>query len=107
MSDLSDTARALSLLERDLTAVEKTMETHEQADNNRFLLARKDIMELEERDAKRARSVHDRMDFLEDYLKLVHDQMIDGFRKLGAAIEQRDPNEITPRIRKRDEKNGH
>lgn len=105
MSDLRDTAEALSLLERDLSAVEKTMEEHEQADNSRFLLARKDIMELEERRDGDKRSIMARLDFLESFMHLLQDQMIAGFR--GEPIERRDPNEITPRVRSMDEKNGH
>lgn len=106
MSDLSDTAAAMTALEQSVMAVEETMVEHEQADNHRFLLARKDIKEAEERTSSKDRALNQRLDFLESYMNLLHDQLIEGFRKLGAPIEKRDPNEQTPRVGKHGP-NGH
>lgn len=69
MSDLSETAAVLDMFDRDLRS-------HETNDSARF-------KQLQEAAAKAARNdVH-----LENLVTLLHDQMIEGFRKLGAELE--------------------
>ena len=69
MSDLSETAAVLDMFDRDLRS-------HETNDSARF----KQLQEAAGQQA--AKSVH-----LENLVTLLHDQMIEGFRKLGAELE--------------------
>jgi hypothetical protein len=74
----------------DLEARAKThddrLRDHETADSQRFLQAQEGIA-----------SLHYEIEFVKNHLNLLHDQMVDGFRKLGASINKRDPDEVTPR----------
>ena len=69
MSDLRDVAEALTIFDRDLV-------THEDADSKRF-------GQLQEAAGKQA----DRTTHLENMVTLLHDQMIEGFRAMGAKVD--------------------
>ena len=80
MSDLSDVAAALQATELDVSALEDAARTHEDADAVRF-------KQLQEDQGK----VHTKLDNLETLLTLMHDQVIEGFRKHGVILEHREP----------------
>lgn len=89
-------SKALKPFDTDLADLEKRAETHDQrlqehekADNARFMQAQQGIAEL-----------HHEVAFMKNHLELIHDQMLDGFRNLGAQITKRDPNEVTPPVRR-------
>ena len=58
---------------------------HEKADAVRFLQAQEGIAAL-----------HYEVEYVKNHLNLLHDQMIEGFRKLNVVINKRDPDEVTP-----------
>lgn len=104
MSDLTDTARALEAIDVDVSALEAAAaaqavelvgvvtraKEHEQADANRFLQVHAAIGE-----------VMYKMDHFENLVTLLRDSMHEGFAALGAKIEKKDPNDITPPRRRR------
>lgn len=73
----------------DLEARAKThderLQKHEEADALRFLQAQTEIG-----------AIHYELEYVKNHINLIHDQMIEGFSKLGAAINKRDPDEVTP-----------
>lgn len=75
----------LADLEKRAKAHDERLVAHEEADSLRFLQAQQGIAEL-----------HHELEFVKNHLNLVHDQVIEGFRKLGAQLTKRDPNEVTP-----------
>ena len=68
MSDLRDVAAALTLFDRDIVA-------HEESDAKRF----KQLQDEAGRQAEETKH-------LGDMVKLLHDQMIEGFRAMGAKV---------------------
>ncbi len=78
MSDLADTVRALDVIHADLSTIEKAAKAHSEADDARFQQLQGD---------KGMAGVHAKLSHLENYLTILQDQMIDGFRQLGARIE--------------------
>lgn len=84
-SELRAHVAALEAIETDLTALEGAAKDHERKDMDRFLQLGQGMATLE----------HE-LEFIRNHLTILQDSMIEGFRKLGAQIEKRDPNEVTP-----------
>lgn len=84
-SELRATIAALDAISTDLGDLEARGRAHEKADAERFAHLSEGAAQLE----------HE-IEFVKNHLNLVHDQLLEGFRKLGALIDKRDPNEVTP-----------
>jgi hypothetical protein len=79
MSDLADTVRALDVIHRDLSTIEKAAKVHSEADDSRF-------QQLQGEHGMAG--IHATLSHLGNVLNVLQDQMIDGFRQLGARIER-------------------
>ena len=85
-------SRALEPYETDMADLEAkanaaavAMKEHEVHDVNRFLQLHQGMADL-----------HHEFEFVKNFMTILQDSMIDGFRKLGAVVEKKDPNEVTP-----------
>ena len=92
-SELRAISAALATFNTDLSDLEKRGSEHERKDGDRFLQLHQGMAALE----------HE-LEFIKGHLTILQDSMIDGFRKLGAEVRKRDPNEVTPPRRGRDGK---
>ncbi len=73
-----------------LGEIQQSAREHEQHDVNRFLQLHQEMSEL-----------HYEFEFVRNFLTILQDSMIEGFRKLGAEVPKKDPNEVTPpRVRR-------
>lgn len=88
-SELRQQVHALDVLSAEIGTVEAAQAAHQTQDTDRFLQVHQGVASLEHR-----------LEFVEMRLELMHDQMIEGFRKLGAQMDRRDPDETTPRPRR-------
>lgn len=95
-SDLRAVAKSFVQVDTDLGTVENAVKAqaealrgHEQKDADRFLQLHQGQANLEHR-----------FEFLEMTIEVMRDEMIEGFRKLGALVRKRDPNEVTPDYRR-------
>lgn len=85
-------ARSLETFDTDIGTVENAvgklttdLKEHEVHDVNRFLQLHQGMADL-----------HHEFEFVKNFMTILQDSMIDGFRKLGAEVEKKDPNEVTP-----------
>lgn len=79
-SDLRRLNGTLRLFHEDMVALEKAAAEHEQSDTDRFGAV-----------AKGNAALAADVAFIKDYLNVLHDQMIEGFRQLGARLEKVEP----------------
>lgn len=88
-TDLADLERLAQEQSKAVSDHAKKSEEHELADVRRFLQVHAEISKL-----------NHSLEFLHNRIDLMHDQLIEGFRNLGAQITKRDPNEVTPPVRR-------
>jgi len=75
----------LADLEKRAKAHDDRAKAHEENDVNRFLQLHHGMADLEHR-----------LEFVLNMITLMRDDMHEGFQRLGARIEKKDPNEVTP-----------
>jgi hypothetical protein len=79
MSDLGDTVRALDVIHADLSTIENAAKLHSESDDARFRQLQGD---------QGMAGIHATLAHLGNVLIVLQDQMIDGFRQLGARVER-------------------
>ncbi len=94
----------------DLRAISRSFKTFDGDIESIERLAREQMEKAARHEASDAQRFSDLTDgqatleheiaFLVLRMDLIHDQLIEGFRKLGAQMTKRDPDESTPRTRR-------
>src|SRR5690349_21234205 len=84
-TDIGTVENGVTGLRADVTGLKTDLKAHDERDTNRFLQLHQGMADLEHR-----------LEFLLNMLTLTRDDMHDGFARLGAKIQKKDPNEVTP-----------